>query len=92
MFGVQVPRNYDEAMEFDRMNGNDKWKKATDLELSQIDDYQTFTDAKYQRPGSEYKQIKVHLVYTVKHERWQAQGQACGRRPPNRDTSGFCLL
>ena len=33
MYGFQVPRNYDQAMEMDKANGNTRWKDTTDLEL-----------------------------------------------------------
>ncbi|KAL7578841.1 hypothetical protein ACA910_016061 [Epithemia clementina (nom. ined.)] len=64
-------------MELDRKNGNTKWKKAIDLELKQIDDYQTFKDignaeinAKGQVVNAPegYKKIRVHLVFAVKHD------------------------
>ena len=44
MFGVQVPRNYAQARELDAANGNDLWQKAVDIEMTQIDDYDTFID------------------------------------------------
>ncbi|KAL7570791.1 hypothetical protein ACA910_014420 [Epithemia clementina (nom. ined.)] len=77
MFGYQIPRDYEEAMELDRKNGNTKWKEAIDLELKQIDDYQTFKDigrAELDQKGqvknapAGYKKIRVHLVFAVKHD------------------------
>ena len=69
MYGYQVPRNYRQAMELDRENGNTKWADATAIELGQIDDYETFEDmGKGYRPGPEYKRINAHLVYAVKHD------------------------
>jgi hypothetical protein len=44
MYGFLVPRNHEQAMEFDKNNGNTKWKDAEDKELSQIDEYETFID------------------------------------------------
>ena len=41
-FGVQVPRNHDQAIELDRANGNTLWRDAEKLELAQIDEYETF--------------------------------------------------
>ena len=56
-------------MELDEANGNDRWKKATDLELKLIDDYATFTDmGKKCNPGPDYTKIRVHLVHAVKHD------------------------
>jgi hypothetical protein len=69
MYGFLVPRNYAQAIELDKENGNTKWQDCTDLELNQIDEYQTFIDkGKGYKPGPEYKRINVHLVYAVKHD------------------------
>jgi hypothetical protein len=58
MYGFLVPRNHEQAMEFDKNNGNTKWKDAEDKELSQIDEYETFIDkGKGYRPGPDYKKI-----------------------------------
>ena len=69
MFGYQVPRNYEQAMELDARNGNNKWQTATDIELGQIDEYETFEDKdKGFKPGPDFKKIRCHLVYAVKHD------------------------
>lgn len=69
MFGFRVPRNHEEAMELDRKNGNTRWKDAEKVELTQIDDYDTFTDyGKGGKPPDGYKKIRVHFVYAVKHD------------------------
>jgi hypothetical protein len=71
MYGFQVPRDYEEAMEFDRRNGNTKWTDATDLEMKQLDDYTTFIDKgvfSTNRIPVGFKRIRVHLVYAVKHD------------------------
>jgi hypothetical protein len=69
MFGFQVPRNHEQAMELDRKNGNTRWRDAENIELGQLDEYSTFDDkGKGYQPGSEYKRINVHLVYAVKHD------------------------
>ena len=67
MYGYQVPRNHAEAMEFDKRNGNTRWRDSEKIELAQIDDYCTFTDKGIgYRPGPAYKRINVHIVYAVK--------------------------
>ena len=39
------------------------------IELSQIDEYNTFTDkGKNYHPTADYKKITVHMVYVVKHD------------------------
>ena len=65
-FGVQVPRNHDQAMELDRANGNTLWRDAEKLELAQIDEYETFQDLGIGKRPAGYKQIRVHFVYDVK--------------------------
>ena len=69
MYGFLVPRNYEQALQYDKENGNTKWADATKLELTQIDDYDTFDDKGLTyRPGQEYKKIRVHLIFAVKHD------------------------
>jgi hypothetical protein len=75
-FGIQIPRDYQEAVELDKKNGNTKWQDAVALELSQIDEYHTFEDiGKAIYKGNQivnapqgYKKIRVHLVFDVKHD------------------------
>jgi len=69
MYGFQVPRNHIEAMELDRMNGNSMWRDAEVTELNQIDEYKSFIDKGVGfNPGSDFKKIRVHMVYAVKHD------------------------
>ena len=69
MYGFQVPRNHEQAMELDRQNGNTKWRDAEIIELTQIDEYNTFLDkGRGFLPGPGYKKIRCHLVYAVKHD------------------------
>ena len=62
--------DYEEALKLDKMRGNTKWEDCTALEMLQLDEYKTFGDlghSKNTRIPVEYKKIKVHLVYGVKH-------------------------
>jgi hypothetical protein len=71
MYGYRVPRNYDEAMEFDLQNGNSNWSEATSLEMTQLHEYDVFIDrGLYTQIGipSGFKKIRVHLVFAVKHD------------------------
>ena len=69
MYGFQVPRNYQEALELDARNGNTLWQDATALELAQIDEYDTFVDKGVGVTMSkDWTRIGVHLVYAVKHD------------------------
>ena len=69
--GYEVPKNYEHAMALDHRNGNKKWQEAIDLERNQINDYETFKDMGHhtvvQTPLG-YKKIRVHLVFSVKHD------------------------
>ena len=44
MFGYQVPWTPEEALEFDKKNGNTKWGDAIKLETNQLFEYKTFVD------------------------------------------------
>lgn len=66
-YGFEVPRDYKHAMWLDKRNGNTKWSDATQLEMSQLDDYSTFRDVGKTIPDG-HKKIRVHLVYDVKHD------------------------
>ena len=54
MFGVQVPRNCQEAFILDKKNGNTKWQDSEKQELEQLNEYKTFMDkGTGYRPGKE---------------------------------------
>ena len=75
-YGYQVPRDYSEAMQLDKENGNTKWADAIVLELDQINEYNTFEDmgkaffhGKLIHNAPEgHKRIRVHLVFDIKHD------------------------
>ena len=68
-YGFEIPRDYNHALTLDRCNGNTNWKDATALEMTQLDEYDTFKDlGKDGRPPSGYKKFHVHLVFNVKHD------------------------
>jgi len=69
MYGYQVPRNHQEAMDIDAKNKNTKWRDSEILELSQLDEYDCFED-KGHGTGipKDFKKIRVHMVYAVKHD------------------------
>ena len=59
-YGFEVPRDYEHALRLDKQSGTDRWQKATDLELSQIDEYKTFEDKGHKSkvgPPKGYKKI-----------------------------------
>jgi hypothetical protein len=71
-FGYHIPCNYDEAMQFDLKNGNMLWQEATNLEMSQLAEYDdTFRDLGHKdtaSPPTGYKKIRTHLIYDCKHD------------------------
>ena len=69
MFGFEIPRNYNHALELDKSNGNTRWQDCTKLELSQINDYSVFEDrGKVIAIPQGYKKIRKDLVYAMKHD------------------------
>jgi hypothetical protein len=70
-FGYRIPRNYDEAMQFDLKNGNTLWREATGLEMLQLAEFDTFRDLGHKdtaSPPTGYKKIRTHLIYDCKHD------------------------
>ena len=69
MFGILVPRNHDQAMEFDAKNGNTLWLEAEKLEAFAVMGYGTFNDkGKGGTAPNGYKKITIRFVYAVKHD------------------------
>jgi hypothetical protein len=69
MFGVLVPRNHEQAMELDAKNGNTKWRDAEIKEIGCMDEYDVFeSKGKGYNPGPDWKKIRIHMVYAVKHD------------------------
>jgi hypothetical protein len=70
-YGFEVPRTYEQALRLDKQNGNTLWADAATLELTRIDDYDTFIDkghhTKAKAPDG-YKKIRIHLIFDVKHD------------------------
>ena len=66
-YGYEVPKRYADAVRIDTRNGNTMWQDAIDLEMGQLDEYETFRVHGKTKPDG-YKQIKVHLVFDVKHD------------------------
>ena len=67
-FGVLVPRNVKEALEFDKANGNSKWHEAIKAEIDQLMDYETFMDMGEISFLQDYKRIHCHFICDVKHD------------------------
>ena len=68
-FGFKVPRTPQEAIAIDKENGNTRWQDAMALEMSQLQEYETFTDlGENTKPPGGYTKIRVHFVFAVKHD------------------------
>ena len=69
MYGFEIPRDYTHAVKLDLQNGHTKWQESTVLEMEQLAEYDVFTDKGIDGdPGKDFKKIRVHLVYAVKHD------------------------
>jgi hypothetical protein len=69
-YGFEVPRTYEKALRLDKWNGNNLWADAATLELTQIDDYDTFINKGHHskvKVPTVYEKIRVHLFCDVKH-------------------------
>jgi len=68
-YSYEVPRDYNNAVEPNKRNGNTKWQESTALEMSQLHEYKTFKDlGKAEKPPEGYWKICAHLVFDVKHD------------------------
>jgi len=88
VFGVRIPRNYQEALAFDKANGNTFWEDATKKEMDQINAYNTFKDVgKGVRVPSGYQKVYVHLMCVNKFDmRRKARLALSGQlTPPSND-------
>ena len=66
---MEIPKNYSDAIRLDKANNNTLWQDATKLELDLMREYKVFKDDGYQAPvPNDYKNIRVHLVFDVKHD------------------------
>ena len=71
MFGVKVPRNHEQAVQFDEENGDTLWQDAEKKEIDQMFEYNVFDDRGHRDTASApdgYKKIRLHLVYACKHD------------------------
>ena len=69
MYGFEVPKNYADAEQFGKKNGNDNWKNANKLEHKQLKEHDVFTDkgrfTGYRIPRG-YQLIRFHTIFDVK--------------------------
>ena len=68
-YGIQIPHDYKTAVELDDANKNKLWQDAIKLEMKLMQDFGVFTDEGKDAPVPDgYKNIRVHLVFDVKHD------------------------
>ena len=91
-FGVRLPRNYPEALQLDKENGNTLWEDAVKLELKQIQDYDTFRDMGVGvKMDPSYSKIKVRLVFDVKAS-GKRKGRLVGDLTPEPEEAVYSLV
>ena len=67
----KVPQGWKRAVILDKKNGNTKWQDAVKLEMDLMKAYSVFKDLGHvsrTRPPKGHRQIRVHLVFDVKHD------------------------
>ena len=100
-FGFLIPKDYRQEQQLDEQNGNSKWYDATKLEMDQINEYIVFQDhgkakidpksRKVSNAPDGYQKIRVHLIFTVKHDgRHKARLVAGGHLTPDQIESILC--
>jgi hypothetical protein len=69
-YGFEVPKDYQHAVCLDEKAGSTKWQDSTKLEMTQLNDYDTFNKdyGHSGKPPNGYKKIRVHLIFAVKHD------------------------
>ena len=92
MFGYLIPRNYMEAMQFDKENKKSKWYDAIKVEIESMQACKVFKKwdkaifdkhKKVMNQPKGYHKIKVHLVFAVKfHGRYKARLVVDGHLTP----------
>lgn len=67
-FGVQVPENPGHATVLDERNKDTLWKEATDKEIGQINDLQTFKLPPDDFDWTGYRRVPYHIIYDCKFD------------------------
>ena len=64
-FGVEVPRNYKDALRLDQVNRNKLWQDAINNELDQIMGYNTFKDHGMNMPLPEIIRESLFILFLM---------------------------
>ncbi|MDJ0828176.1 MAG: reverse transcriptase domain-containing protein, partial [Rhodobacter sp.] len=68
-FGVRIPRNYQEAIDLDRENGNTLWQDAVQVERDAIQENDTYHSIGIGTPIPQgFTKIPVHFVFDCKQD------------------------
>jgi hypothetical protein len=66
---VIVPQTHAQAIDLDKQNNKSRWHEAESPNMGQLLDYETFVDKGIAlNVPSEYKRIRCHMIYDVKHD------------------------
>ena len=66
MFGIEVPNTVKEALELDKKNGNDLWRKAIEKEMQNVKVAFKMTDNVDRKETVGFQKITCHMIFTVK--------------------------
>ena len=72
MFGIRVPKNVDDALRLDEINGNTLWYDSIQKEMEsvriafQVDNEVTVDQAKSNKYYVGFQEISCHMVFTIK--------------------------
>ena len=68
-YGVKIPQNVKEALEFDKENGNNKWAEAMKLEIQSLNDLECceFQPKDYS-PAKGYQKTTLMMIMNVKQD------------------------
>ena len=73
-FGIAVPKNVDEALELDRINGNTFWADAIAKEMMNVRAaFHILPDG--ERAPNGYQRIHCHMIFDVKMENFQRKAR-----------------
>ena len=71
MFGIKIPRTVEEALRFDKENGNTLWADAIAKEITSLLKYNVFEfhNEKHHFPKSEgWQYAPLRMIFNVKHD------------------------
>jgi hypothetical protein len=74
-YGVKIPRNMNDVMELDWLNGDTGWFDAVNKEIGALLELECFTfySPSY-KPGTEYQFAPLRMIFEVKQAGWTQKG------------------